>query len=882
MRPPHFLPRCLCLLPLLALPLAALERVPNTTLTLPLTPPVFGFTSTNALGTMTFTNPVCMASPPGETERLFILEKRGRIIVITNLAAPNRTVFLDLTSRVNTTDTVSDERGLLGLAFHPGYATNRLFFVFYTGNATTGGGSGLHNILARYETSATNPNLGLFASETRLITQYDRASNHNGGDLHFGPDGYLYVALGDEGGGNDQYANGQTITKNFFAGLLRLDVDARPGSLAPNPHPAATAHYRVPPDNPFVGATSFNGLPVNPAQVRTEFWAIGLRNPWRFSFDRVTGLLYAADVGQSSREEVNLIAPGGNYGWPYWEGFLRRTNEAQIPAGFVHSPPIKDHPRSEAQSITGGRVYRGQNLSQLFGAYVYADYLSGRMWALRQTNGVLTALQQILTETSIVAFGEDPRNGDLLFARVRNGTNGILQRLIYSGAFSGTPIPTNLTQAGAFSDLPTLTPHAGIVPYDLNLPFWSDGALKSRWFSIPNTNLTIGFSAEGNWVFPPGTVWIKHFDLELTNGVPESARRLETRFLVNNAQGGYGVTYRWGDSLTNATLVPEGGINEPFVVHDPEGGIIRTQVWRYPSRTDCRQCHTTAGGVGLGFNTAQLNRDFDHGDGITNLLQSLSGAGYFSAPLTNRHLLPALAQPDDESVSLEFRARSWLAANCVQCHQPGVAAQSLFDTRLSTPTSQAGLIEGAVVDNFGDPATRILAPGDPERSALLTRIEALNDLRMPPLGSSVVDTQAVALLRAWITNDLPAWRSFAAWQSNYFGGTNLPIALAHADPDEDGAVNYQEYLAGTHPLDASSVWKAGIAQTPHGPELVIPQPANRAVEAQATTELEGAPVWRPLNVPGNAPFFPAADRALRIPVADPGTNQFHRVRIREP
>jgi uncharacterized repeat protein (TIGR03806 family) len=886
MNPPHHrLAAALASLLLAALaqlPAPALERVPNTTLALPLTPPVFGYTSTNALGTMTFTNVVCLASPPGETNRLFLLEKRGRILVITNLAAPTRTVFLDLTARVAASDTVSDERGLLGLAFHPGYATNRQFYVFYTGNATTTPGTGLHDILARFHASASNPNQGDPASELRLLLQRDEASNHNGGDLHFGPDGYLYVSLGDEGGGNDDFANSQRITKDFCSGLLRLDVDARPGSLAPNPHPAATAHYRVPPDNPFVGATTFNGLPVNPAQVRTEFWAVGLRNPWRFSFDPDTGLLYLADVGQSSREEVNLIARGGNYGWSYWEGFLQRTNSANIPAGFVHSPPMRDHPRSEAQSITGGRVYRGQNLAQLHGAYVYADYLSGRMWALRQTNGVVSSVQQLLTETSIVAFGTDPRNGDLLYARVRNGTNAIIQRLTYASTFSGTPIPPTLAQTGAFSDLATLTPHAGIVPYDLNVPFWSDGARKTRWFSVPKTNLTMTFSPESNWTFPTGTVWIKHFELELTNGLPASARRLETRFLVQNAHGGYGVTYRWGEALTNAALVAEGGLNETFVLHDAGGAVIRTQDWRYPSRTECMQCHTAAGGVGLGFHTAQLNRDFAYPDTTTNQLQALSDAGYFSAPLASRHLLPALARPDDETVSLEFRARSWLAANCVQCHQPGAAPMALFDTRLATPTTQAGLVDGAVVDHLGDPANRLLVPGEPDRSVLLTRIAALGDLRMPPIGSTVVDTQAVALLRAWITNDLPAWQSFATWQSNYFGATNLPVALATADPDEDGGMNYQEYLAGTHPLDPASVWKVGIEDGPAGPALLVPQPANRAIEAQAATALDGTPGWAPLNLPPNAPFYPASNRLWRIEVPAAASNQFHRVRLSEP
>ncbi|HWQ92183.1 MAG TPA: PQQ-dependent sugar dehydrogenase, partial [Clostridia bacterium] len=368
---------------------AALERVPNSSLNLPSAPPVFDYTWTNAFPSLTFSNPVCITYPPGETNRLFILEKRGRIVVITNLASPNRTIFMEMASKVTTTDTVSNERGLLGMAFHPGYATNRLFFLFYTGTITTDAGTGVHDIVSRFETSGANPNQAFTATETILLAQFDDLDNHNGGDMHFGPDGYLYVSLGDEGGANDTGRNSQRITKDFFSAIMRIDVDKRPGNLAPNPHPAVTANYSVPVDNPFVGATTFNGSPVNPDQVRTEFWAVGLRNPWRTCFDPLTGILYCADVGQSAREEVNIITKGGNYGWTYFEGFLQRTNSSLIPAGFVHTTPLLEYPRSLGYCVTGGRVYRGSRLSQLTGAYIYGDYGSGRIWALRHNGNTV-------------------------------------------------------------------------------------------------------------------------------------------------------------------------------------------------------------------------------------------------------------------------------------------------------------------------------------------------------------------------------------------------------------------------------------------------------------------------------------------------------------
>src|SRR4051794_3677284 len=255
-----------------------------------------GYALTNAFPGLTFTNPVCLASPPGETSRLFIVEKKGRIVVITNLAAPTRTIFMDISSNViSAGDTsVGGEEGLLGLTFHPGYATNGFFYVFYTGSATTSAGPGRHDILARYQQSGSNPNQGNPASETRYIVQFDEADNHNAGDLHFGQDAYLYVSLGDEGGGGDTYGNSQRINRDFFSAILRIDVDKKPGSLAPNAHASVPdlTNYAIPQDNPYVGVTNFNGSPVDPTKVRTEFWAVGMRNPWRFSFDSVTGTLY--------------------------------------------------------------------------------------------------------------------------------------------------------------------------------------------------------------------------------------------------------------------------------------------------------------------------------------------------------------------------------------------------------------------------------------------------------------------------------------------------------------------------------------------------------------------------------------------------------------
>lgn len=863
-----------------ALSAAALIRLPNTTLDVPLEPPTSAFAVQEAFGTLSFSTPVALVTPPGETNRLFIVEQAGVISVITNLAAPNRTVFLDITGRVLPPSQFETEQGLLGLAFHPRHASNGYFYVFYTGNDTTTG-FGRHDIVSRFQLLGGNPNQGDPNSELKLIRQQDEASNHNGGDLHFGPDGYLYISTGDEGGGNDTYANSQRIDKDFFSAILRIDVDQRPGNLLPNVHPSTTPNYFIPADNPFIGATSFNGSAVNPADVRTEFWAVGMRNPWRMSFDPATGDLLCGDVGQSAREEVDLIIRGGNYGWNYREGKIARPGSGAPPAGFSAIDPLLDYPRSGVSTnigtvVIGGITYRGTRIPQLYGAYVFADSGSGNIWAMRHDKTNATSWYWLATHGAISSFGRDPRNGDILMAVL--GANRI--RRLAPSTGTGTPLPATLADTGAFSDLESLTPHAGIVPYELNVPFWSDGALKSRWFSIPDTNQTMTFSAQGNWAFPTGGVWIKHFELELTNGMAASRRRLETRLLVKNAGGVHGFTYRWGDSTSNASLVAPEGLDEAFVISD--GGLLRTQVWHYPSRSECQACHTAAGGYIMGFNTAQLNRSHDMGEGVAPQIQALASAGYFGNTVSNVNLLPTLPSLTNANVSREHRVRAYLAANCISCHGPGATAPAQWDARFVTPTAQAGLLEGPLVNDWGNPSNRVIARGSPDLSMILQRISMRGPGQMPPLASTVVDTQAVALLSAWITNDLPWHQTFAEWQVAQFGSTNAPGAQWNADYDGDGDNAYLEYLNGTNPKLASSRWPVSHLTSGTTFYTLFHRTANRGYEVQFTDTLADPLGWRPLDSPWNAPQFFSGDALWFVPDAiEPSQDRLYRVRVYE-
>lgn len=319
-------------------------------------------------------SPVFLTHAGDGSRRLFVVERAGAIRILADgalLPAP----FLDIRDRVGSSGL---EQGLLGLAFHPGYPANGRFFVYYTGLEG-------QSVLSRFQV-AGEPDLADAASETVLLTAPQPAANHNGGMIAFGPDGLLYVALGDGGAANDSFGNGQN-RGTLLGALLRLEVDAG------DP-------YGVPANNPF----------LNVAGARPELWAYGLRNPWRFSFDRAAGDLYVADVGQNQYEEVNFQpanSPGGeNYGWPIVEGLHCFQRDDCSTAGL--QLPVLEYDHGQGCSVTGGYVYRGAAQPSLTGAYFYGDYCSGRIWALsRDAPGQWVNREMLDTELNISSFGED-------------------------------------------------------------------------------------------------------------------------------------------------------------------------------------------------------------------------------------------------------------------------------------------------------------------------------------------------------------------------------------------------------------------------------------------------------------------------------------------
>ena len=346
-----------------------------------------------AFPNLRFTRPVDLQYAGDGSDRLFVVEQEGRILVFPNERETEETsVFLDIRGRVN--DSGSEE-GLLGLAFHPRFADNGQFFVYYTAR---GGGScasgGRCSIVSRFTMDASDADAGDADSETVILEVTQPFSNHNGGQIRFGPDSLLYVGLGDGGSGGDPQEHGQN-RMTLLGSLLRIDVDRQESGLA----------YGIPPGNPFVG-TPF----------RKEIFAYGLRNPWRFSFDRETGDLWLADVGQNQYEEIDLIVSGGNYGWNTME-----ANDCYSPSsgcdrsGLLLPVFAYRHGTSTGRSVTGGFVYRGSRLERLVGVYVYADFVSGRIWGLSEgEDGTYVNSPVKESGLNVSAFGEDA-SGELYF-----------------------------------------------------------------------------------------------------------------------------------------------------------------------------------------------------------------------------------------------------------------------------------------------------------------------------------------------------------------------------------------------------------------------------------------------------------------------------------
>jgi len=821
---------------------------------------------------------VGFATAPGQTGRIVLIGMGGVAHEVTLAAArpagagvgPTHRVFLDLSRKVF----FGQESGLLGMAFHPGFQTNGWVFVYYCSREGSGGPTASFNRLSRFTVPPGGDGLPDPDSEVVLFYQPDPGPNHNGGCLAFGPEGYLYVSVGDGSLSDDRVT--QRLDAGFFGGILRLDVDRRPGNRPPNPgfgvNPEA---YAIPADNPFVGISRhtvgdrmvWDGS--NPSALRTEFFALGLRNPWQFSFDPLTGELWCNDVGFGSREEINRIRRGANYGWPWWEGTMA-TTEPEVDGMAL--PEFEYTHFSGRKAITASHFQRGTRYPGLDGTYLFADW-SGDIGVLRPGEPGEPEVEWIASLPGVIAFGSDPRDGSLLLT----SGSGRIHRLVHRPVTTGQPWPARLSEAGLFSDLRALTPRPGLVPYQINAPFWSDHAIKRRWFALPGDDSVMVFRRDEPWTFPEGTVWVKHFDRPYFR--PDTMLYpLETRVLVQTADGVSGATYRWNDDGSDADLVPPEGADATFYCWTPTE--LTTQLWRFPGRTECLSCHTRSGGGPAGFHTAQLNRPIRDGVTLVSQLDAWAAAGCFEEPLVRTHQMPALVSPTDGSQSLEKRVRAYLDSNCASCHRPGGLTRTPWEARIGTALDRMGLIGVAPSASSVAGARVLVDPGHPENSVLFQRVARLGEFHMPPLATSEIDTAAVELLRRWIADELPQRRGYDDWAARWLPAPWDHLRSPLLDPDGDGLDNFTEYLLAEGPLSPVRSWRPEILREGVGGGFALGfnRWAGRRFEVEWASEVGPSARWSRLEVEENDPRARSGDSRAKIPLPD-GPTRFYRVSV---
>jgi uncharacterized repeat protein (TIGR03806 family) len=376
-------------------------------------------------------------------------------------------------------------------------------------------------------------------------------------------------------------------------------------------------------------------------------------------------------------------------------------------------------------------------------------------------------------------------------------------------------IPPLLSQTGAFKDTRNLVPADGLIPYDLVVSFWSDGASKLRWISVPKE--PIGFAPTGEWTFPAGLVLVKTFELPVDAANPAAKRRLETRLLVRDSNGGvYGADYKWRPDNSDADLL-DSSLKEDIPVKAADG-TTHTQTWYYPSRHDCLECHNSRAGGVLGLKTRQLNHDFTYSSGVTDSeLRAWNHLGLFKPGFQDADLpkFAKLAAADDTTRSVEDRARSYLDANCSQCHRPGGTVAN-FDARYDTPLAAQGLIDGRVLIDERIDRARVIAPNDIWRSIAFMRVDTVGEVRMPPLARETIDEKGVALLHQWITS-LPGRAVVDPPRILPAAGTyNKPIEVSLAVGEPGADIRYT--LDGSTPTASDMKYEKPIEVT--GPTVV--------------------------------------------------------------
>jgi glucose/arabinose dehydrogenase len=680
--------------------------------------------------------------------------------------------------RMQTVQASTGDRVHYDLCFHPDFPRQPYLFLGLNESVDGVKNSRVVRLELKLPTALEIDSLVEVISE-KVILQWP-SDGHNGAAMTFGLDGMLYITSGDGTTDSDTNLRGQDLTE-LTAKVLRIDVD----------HSIDGKPYSIPKDNPF----------IDRKEARPETWAYGLRNPWRIATDSHSGRIWIGQNGQDLWEQVYLLKRGANYGWSVMEGAsVFYANRKAGPDPF--ELPVMDHHHSQARSLTGGIVYRGEHLDfvAFVGDYFYGDYSTGKIWAIKHDGQNASKAREVAdTPHAITAFEQVP-TGEIWIA---DHLGKSIVRLVPNPTTDTSSLfPKLLSETGLFEDVGKHEFASGVIPYSVNSPLWSDGAAKVRAFAIPSdaedrdlhrSDRRIEFQNQFGWTFPNDTVLIKSFSLDIpeerVSGVTSKNRWIETRLMVRQQNEWVGYSYRWNEEGTDAVLVSSEGEDARYMVRDDSVSAgIREQVWHYPSRAECMVCHSRAANFTLGLQTAQLNRDHDYGGEKINQLVAYERLGLLKvnpqqfvsqqssdapvdSPVVQQSLrqpqrfvpsdspllpwgpdrLPRLENPHNVSASLTARVQAYLHSNCASCHAPAGGGNSAMDLQFPNSVEKMGILDVlAKHQDFGIDGAKLVASGDPERSILLERIARRGNGQMPPIASNVVDRDAVNLLKEWI------------------------------------------------------------------------------------------------------------------------------------
>ncbi len=660
-----------------------------------------------------FRSPTSVTEVPGS--RLMVTELGGKIFSFSkDRSTTERTLVADLAS-------ISGGHVALHHATpHPNFTVNRLVFVclFHSDGKSR---------LSRFSVS-NGDDFKILPRTEQVLLQW-RAGGHGGGCLEFGTDGYLYVSTGDGSGPvpPDGLTTGQDVS-DLLGAVLRIDVDQSDGE----------SHYAVPADNPFVNAEG----------VRPEIWSFGLRNPWKFGIDPQKGNVFVADNGWETWELIHKLHSGSNCGWPIMEG--RAPLRTDVPRGPTPiTPPVKDHPHTEANSVVGGPIYRGLAFPDLDGTFVYGDYITGTIWGL-DTDAGHAHRTLVDTDLHIVAF-EEGSKGEIFF--LDYDQTGMLYQLKRSEQQdTSAAFPRKLSETGIFRTVESLEPADGVVPYSVAAQPWSDGATARRWVAIPGDDrITLTDSETENSDFPDGTVLVKHLTLPRP-GHSAGDRKLETQLLHFESGRWNPYAYLWNENGTDATLVDANGA-DVVVPETDDSDSWRT--WHVGSVNECRLCHSAGAGFVVGFTAHQLRKAVGHAADPTDQVAALVSQHVLAASGSLGATDTPLVDPHDAAHSLSKRARSYLHANCGVCHHRRGPATISFFARADYPFDQLRITKRPGIGKFGLESPQLIKPGDPFRSVILYRMSKLGYGRMPYIGSRVVDSRGAALIADWVKS-MPA------------------------------------------------------------------------------------------------------------------------------